>query len=195
MKINPSRLLFFSLVLLLMFAGCSTGNGSKSNNKGNSCTSNNQCSSGQVCQNGSCVAPSNSVPQAPTNLSATPGNTQATLSWSASSGAWGYNIYQSMTSGSPYTKVGSTTNTNDTVTGLTNGLSYYFVVTATNKAGESGYSNETQAILNLLAPINLTAIAGNAQVTLNWNASSGATSYNIYQSMTSGDPVIKVAPA
>ena len=40
---------------------------------------------------------------------------------------------------------------------------------------------------NLNPPVQgLTAIAGNAQITLNWNAYPGATSYNVARSTTSG---------
>ncbi|MCA1607668.1 MAG: hypothetical protein LC775_19875, partial [Acidobacteria bacterium] len=38
------------------------------------------------------------------------------------------------------------------------------------------------------APTGLTATAGNAQVALSWTASSGATSYNVKRSTTSGGP-------
>ncbi|MGC9027505.1 MAG: fibronectin type III domain-containing protein, partial [bacterium] len=85
---------------------------------------------------------SSSTPSAPTNLTATAGNGQVALAWSASTGATSYNVYDATVSGGPYTKVGTTTNTNYTVTGLTNGTTYYFVVTAVNSNGESGYSNE-----------------------------------------------------
>ena len=38
------------------------------------------------------------------------------------------------------------------------------------------------------APTGLTATAGNGQVSLSWNASSGATSYNVKRSTTNGGP-------
>ena len=131
-------------------------------------------------------------PIAPTNLAAVAGNGQVSLSWSASYGATSYNIYESTTSGGPYTKINSTTNTNYTVTGLTNGATYYFVVTAVNSAGESGYSNEVGMTLIPSSPPNLTVTAGNAQANLTWNASIGSTSYNVYYSMTSGGPYTKI---
>src|SRR6185369_8160558 len=43
------------------------------------------------------------------------------------------------------------------------------------------------------APTNLQATAGNAQVQLSWNASSGATSYNVKRSITSGGPYTTIA--
>jgi hypothetical protein len=38
------------------------------------------------------------------------------------------------------------------------------------------------------APASLTATAGNAVVTLNWSASAGADTYNVYRSTTAGGP-------
>ena len=43
------------------------------------------------------------------------------------------------------------------------------------------------------APTNLMATAGNAQVGLSWSASSGATSYNVKRSTTSGGPYTTIA--
>jgi len=42
--------------------------------------------------------------------------------------------------------VASTSNTNYTVKSLQTGTTYYFVVTAVNSAGESGYSNEASSV-------------------------------------------------
>src|SRR5207237_5964347 len=69
------------------------------------------------------------APSAPGPLVATPGNAQVALSWGASTGATGYNVKRSTTSGGPYTLVTSVSGTTYTNTGLTNGTTYYFVVT------------------------------------------------------------------
>ncbi|MBA9047833.1 MULTISPECIES: chitinase [Streptomyces] len=72
------------------------------------------------------------VPAAPTGLavSATT-SSSASLTWSTSSGATGYNVYENGA------KVSSTTGTSATLTGLSAATSYSFQVTATNAAGES----------------------------------------------------------
>ncbi len=86
------------------------------------------------------------VPSAPTNLGATPGNAQVSLGWSAVSGATGYNVKRSTTNGGPYTNVGANVSANSFVnTGLTNGTTYYYVVTALNASGESGVSTQVSA--------------------------------------------------
>ncbi len=91
-------------------------------------------------------------PNPPANLIASIGNTQVPLTWQVSAGATSYNIYSFTpvvgtaavmnsfaTTPGQYLKVGSTNNT--TYTGAINGSAYYFVVTAVNSQGESGYSN------------------------------------------------------
>jgi fibronectin type 3 domain-containing protein len=145
------------------------------------------------------------VPSAPV-LTATAGNAYVSLTWKAVTGAAGYDVYYSITPGggaAGYTAVplGTsgyvTTSTGYDVTGLTgggvpvNGTTYYFVVTAVNNVGPSVYSNQAYAtpsssLSATLAPTGLTATAGNAQAVLAWNAVTGATSYNVYQSTTSG---------
>ena len=75
------------------------------------------------------------MPAAPTNVTATAGNGQVTLGWSASTGATSYNVKRSTTSGGPYTTIASPTTTGYTNSGLTNGTTYFYVVTAVNASG------------------------------------------------------------
>ena len=81
-------------------------------------------------------------PAAPQNLTASAGNAAVTLSWSASAGATGYSIYRGTSSGgegSAAFKTGITA-TSFTDSGLTNGTTYYYRITAGNSAGTSGFS-------------------------------------------------------
>jgi fibronectin type 3 domain-containing protein len=137
-----------------------------------------------------------SVPAPPTGLAATAGNAQVALAWNASSGATSYRVKRSTTSGGPYTVVASPTSTSYTNTGLTNGTTYYYAVSAVNSAGESANSSQVSATPQgsvPSVPTGLTATAGNVQVALAWNASSGATSYRVKRSTTSGGPYTVVA--
>ena len=138
----------------------------------------------------------NQIPPASDELVATAGNAQVGLSWSASSGATSYNVKRSTTNGGPYTTIASPTTTSYTDTGVTNGTTYYYVVSAVNAAGESANSSQVSATPQLVVPpppTNVTATAGNGQVGLSWSASSGATSYNVKRSTTSGGPYTTIA--
>src|ERR1700734_588458 len=129
------------------------------------------------------------VPAAPMGLTAAAGNAQVTLNWTASSGATGYYVKRSTTTGGPYTQIATQTTTTDTDTGLTNGTKYFYVVSAYNSAGQSANSAEVNATPVLpppAAPLGLAATPGNAQVSLTWTASASASSYHVRRSMTSG---------
>jgi fibronectin type 3 domain-containing protein len=137
-------------------------------------------------------------PAAPTGLNATAGNAQVSLTWSASSSATSYHVKRSTTSGGPYTQVSAPTSANFTDTGLTNGVAYFYVVSALNSAGESANSSQASAtpaapLAPPATPTGLNATAGNAQVSLTWTASTGATSYHVKRSTTSGGPYTQVA--
>ncbi len=142
--------------------------------------------------------PSGSVPAAPVGLTATAGDTQASLTWTASSGATSYHVKRSTTTGGPYTLVSNPTATNYTDTGLTDGTKYYYVVAAVNSVGESANSVEASATPTAVVqipptPTGLTAAAGSARVMLGWTASAGAASYHVKRSTTTGGPYTQIA--
>ncbi|MDB5238684.1 MAG: fibronectin type protein [Candidatus Parcubacteria bacterium] len=129
------------------------------------------------------------VPGSPTGLGATRGDTQISLSWTAPASDGGssvtsYNVYVS--GGALAT---TTSGTTATITGLTNGVSYSYYVTAVNALGESASSSIASATPAAVPsmPLSLVATRGNAQISLSWSApaSSGGsaiTAYNIYAS-------------
>ncbi len=137
------------------------------------------------------ITPLVAVPGTPTGLTATATNGQVSLRWARAAGAASYNVKRSTTSGSDYTIIsptGAVTGTNYTDATVVNSTTCYYVISATNSAGESTNSTQASATPEAppAAPAGVTATAGTNQVSLNWIASSGANSYNVKRSATSG---------
>jgi beta-galactosidase len=85
-------------------------------------------------------------PAAPTYLTATAGDAQVSLSWTAPAVATGYIVSRSTTSGGGYVLITNGVSANAfTDTGLVNGVTYYYVVAATNADGTSPNSASASA--------------------------------------------------
>lgn len=135
------------------------------------------------------------APAAPAALTATAGDTTVALSWTASAGATGYNIFRGVTSGGEGATAIAVAGTTYTDSGLTDGTTYYYKVKAVNGGGSSTTSPEANAKPVAPAPpalTNLVATPGNAVVTLTWTAAPRATSYNVLRGNTSGSEVFIV---
>jgi len=97
------------------------------------------------------VIPKGSVttaPTAPTGLAASVGSGTVTLTWNASGGATSYSVKRGLVSGGPYTGIGTVTSPAPTTfndSGLTNGTTYFYVVSATNSVGTSPNSAQISA--------------------------------------------------
>ena len=137
------------------------------------------------------------APAAPAGVSATAGNAQATVTWTAPAGGGSpitsYTVTPFVGSApqTPVTVSGSPPATTATVPGLTNGTAYTFTVSATNAVG-TGPASAASAPVTPSAPVapvapaaptGVVATAGNAQVTLAWtapaNGGSPITSYTV----------------
>ncbi len=82
----------------------------------------------------------------PTMVSATAGDGSVTVSWSASSGATGYSVYQGTSAGGESMTPVQATGTSTTISGLMNGQTYYFTVAAGDGGGTSAPSAEVHAM-------------------------------------------------
>ncbi|MGB7768681.1 MAG: chitobiase/beta-hexosaminidase C-terminal domain-containing protein [Verrucomicrobiia bacterium] len=84
------------------------------------------------------------APAAPTILTVTTNYGQVSLTWSTVAGATSYNVKRSQSSGTE-TTIASATSTSYTDTSVSNGTTYYYVVSAVNAGGESPNSAEVSA--------------------------------------------------
>lgn len=103
------------------------------------------------------------IPPAPFAIYAAPGDAQVPIRWNEAFNATGYNVKRSLTSGSGYTTIATVTGTTYTDTNAANGTNYFYVVTATNSAGEGTNSIEDSATPQL-AMVNV-AVGGGATAT------------------------------
>lgn len=124
---------------------------------------------------------------APSGLQAKVSGTTVTLTWNAVTAATSFNVYQGSASGAESTTPAtSATGNSTTISGLKNGVTFYFTIAAITPYGTSASSEESSATIVPAAPSGLTASVANNIVTLNWSASSGAASYNVYEGTSSG---------
>jgi fibronectin type 3 domain-containing protein len=157
----------------------------------------NVCDPAESCTGLGAECPANvppyAQPSAPASVTAAPGELQATISWTAVTGATGYNVSRGATPGGPYTTIASgVTTTTYLDKGLDSSRTYYYVISAVNTIAtcKSAISPEasvqpTGVCVKPSAPV-VTATPGNGQVTLSWAAVAGATAYAIDRSETSG---------
>ena len=104
------------------------------------------------------------MPLTPSNLSASAADKTVALTWTASNNATSYHLKRGTTNGGPYTLVATPTATSYTDTPLTNGTTYYYVVSAVNSAGESTNSTQVSAI-PIIPPTASVIVTVNPSVT------------------------------
>ncbi len=148
------------------------------------------------------VSPTSSTPPgAPTNVSATPATGSAIVSWAAPSNGGDVILsYQVTTNpGGHVTTVASPVPlpTMATITGLTNGTSYTFTVTATNDIGTGPASNATSAVTPFTvpgAPTSLSATQSGTQATVTWAAPASDGWSTITGYTVTSNPATTVVP-
>src|SRR5262249_9179868 len=107
-----------------------------------------------------------------------------------------YKVYRSTLSGGEtlLTTLGNVTSWNDT--GVSNGTTYYYQVTAVNAVGEGSRSAEqfatpTAPATRPGAPVLVSATPSGTTINVDWNApssdgGSAITNYNVYRGTVSG---------
>jgi beta-glucanase (GH16 family) len=109
------------------------------------------------------------APATPAGLTANAGESQVTLSWSPSTGTVNYNVKRSLVSDGPYTPAyGGLTSTNYTDLRLTNGTTYYYVVSAVAAGCESADCAQVSATPAYTLPVLVSIQSSNNDLAITW---------------------------
>ena len=161
-------------------------------------TDGNKCDPAEYCTGSSVTCPADVLyakPAVPGTVAAAAGTQEASISWAAASGATGYNVKRSTTSGRGYTTLGSVPTTSESPyvdTGLA-AATYYYVVSAIDTIATCESANSSQVSAIPTKPCTppdlittLTATPGNGAITLSWTAPTTAVKYTVYRMTTPG---------
>ncbi len=110
------------------------------------------------------------LPGAPTGVAAGAGDGVVNLNWNATANATGYKVKRALVSGGAYNPLFTLSATNHADLTAANGTRYFYVITATNLAGESGNSLEVTARPVSQSPTNVSWGLAGGQLELSWPA-------------------------
>lgn len=131
-------------------------------------------------------------PASPTSISVESTDAASTITWASVPGATSYNLYWS--NSEPVTKQNGQRIAGVVSpyrhTGLTNGLRYYYVVTAVHPQGESCECSQASCVPKPptpgTAPGNVSAVAGDGSVRILWSPVGRAESYTVHWAKATG---------
>ena len=126
------------------------------------------------------------APSAPSSVTAIPGNGQASVSWLSPTSDGGSPITGYAVSSVPSGATCVTSSLTALCSGLINGTPYTFSVVARNAAGDSVAAMSNTATPDVVpsAPVGVTAVSGNSQVSVRWlapapNGGTPVTAYTV----------------
>ncbi|MGO8673865.1 MAG: hypothetical protein ACLQVD_21215 [Capsulimonadaceae bacterium] len=130
--------------------------------------------------------PAVAAPPPPSYVVANPGNSQIEISWAYSAGATSYDVFRGTASGQEGLFADGITTTSYDDVYATNGVTYYYKITAVSNGQQSVSSPEVSASPGLM---QLTATPGNGSIALSWPSVAGTTVYYIYKATQPGGEV------
>jgi hypothetical protein len=119
------------------------------------------------------------------------GNGQLTARWEAVGGADSYEVFFSQSAARPENAADTVNALYKTITGLTNGNTYYIWVRPRNQRGAGGISGAVSG-KPMGNPGTLTVMPEDGKLIVSWNAVPGADSYDIYYGTTETPPAAPV---
>jgi hypothetical protein len=145
------------------------------------------------------IVPGTGSPDVPRSVRATPGNRRATVRWTAPSDDGGVAITGYTVTASPGGRTCSTSGAlSCVVTGLRNGTTYRFTVTATNPLGVSRASERSAATVPYTtpgAPRRVRVVAKNDALLVRWKAPSSSGGRTISRYVATAKPGGKICTA
>ena len=131
----------------------------------------------------------------PSALSVTVGTVTASsisLLWDAASGASGYYVYRSTTSGGTYVRIGSPETPAYIDSSRSAGTTYYYQVSAYNSGGEGEKAGISATTLPAAPSVTVGTVTVSS-IALSWNTVNGATDYTVYRSTSSDGTYSQIA--
>jgi len=143
------------------------------------------------------------TPPAIPTLSVLPANEQVQLNWTSSGGGAVYDVFRNdLGCGTGFTKIAEDVAVTSYLdTGLANGTTYYYQVTAQPTGNEACSSQPSVCQSATPIPCNPptapswsnAAPNGDNRIDVSWGAAAGVTEYHVYRSMTTGGPYSQIA--
>jgi fibronectin type 3 domain-containing protein len=129
-------------------------------------------------------------PAVPKALTATAGKGRITLAWNVTQGALRYSVKRSEAEGTPFLVIATVTDCSYVDDKVVSGTKYFYLVSASNEAGEGGDSAPAQATFAAppVAPSGLTVAATLSRVTVTWTSVPGASLYRVKRSSDPNGP-------
>lgn len=142
--------------------------------------------SGVVSQTSSSFIIDPPIPGSFAISSAVAGDSSVVLTWGAASNAASYTVVYGTTSGSYPTVVSTNAVSPLTITSLTPGATYYFMVRAVNITGTTSASAEATAVPLSSFSLSAPTVATGGVIRIPFGSSAGATSYSVKYGNSSG---------
>ena len=136
------------------------------------------------------------LPNPPTGIWATAGDTQVSISWLDGVGSTSTTLMYGTAPGVYSATIDNAVSTH-IIYSLTNGQTIYFKVGAKNETGTmlSAEYSVTPVLPPPSAPDDISSVAGDTQATISWSAAAGSSSYFITYGTTAGVYTTTIDPA